>query len=240
MNISFYLLAVYLFGAILMAFFLLWRMVFSLDASHWEKSKRDIWEIFILHTMLWPLTFLNPDNRFDPIKSALNRPTLKISNLKKQMREEKALYDNPPPCGNKVLSRQRHARYEETFSEINFRSAGVESKLMLDYSDKLPMEGSHEAGIMKWLQLRNEDILEPTEVPDAWWEFQYVADDMLRAGFGEVFCLKCKDQVSIQNLVSNDDHFQPGWNFNRLLCPEQHHLLVVEKMHIMLSRAKEE
>jgi hypothetical protein len=39
--------------------------------------------------------------------------------------------------------------------------------------------------------------------------------------------------VPTNELVRKDDRGHPGWNFNRLACPENHNLLSVEVMHLL-------
>ena len=68
-------------------------------------------------------------------------------------------------------------------------------------------------------------------VPTIWSRFKYVADDLLRGGKADIYCLKCNSKVKPEIIASNDDRFQAGWNFDRIVCPQGHNLLVGETVH---------
>ncbi|MCX7556644.1 hypothetical protein OS187_07380 [Xanthomonadaceae bacterium JHOS43] len=46
---------VYVGGALLMAVYQAWRMLFRLDAFDWRYERMEVWVRAILSTLLWPL-----------------------------------------------------------------------------------------------------------------------------------------------------------------------------------------
>ena len=47
---------------------------------------------------------------------------------------------------------------------------------------------------------------------------------------------QCEKGVTKEQLVIDDGRGKPGWNFDRLACPDGHKLLVVERMHLLVRR----
>ena len=70
------------------------------------------------------------------------------------------------------------------------------------------------------------------QLPEAWWRFQFIANDELRAGRGKISCLQCNTQIPIDMLPQEDDCGRAGWNSDRLICPHGHPLLVFESVHL--------
>jgi len=231
MRIIFYILIGYLAGAVVVGIRLGWHMVTRLDQFDWRYSKSHIWTSFVLSVLFWPFIFflspktiVNPTNLFE-----------EEYGLAKRMREESHLWSNPPPCGASILYQQGSGRYEETFGEFIFRSGDIEKVLEDKLDQNAHLANGHEGAILNWLRQRDDSLTEPTPVPKTWHRFQFIADDVLRKGLGEIRCLKCNKPVPKNDLLQNDDHGLPGWNFNRLACPYGHPLLIVEKMHLLMK-----
>jgi len=228
MGIISYILIGYLAVAIFTGIRLGWHMAVRLDRFDWECSKSQIWTTFTIFVLFWPLILFAPKIIVNPTR------LFEGGHLSKLRREECRLWNNPPPCGSLIIYRQGSGRYEETFGEFIFRSDDIEKELELRIGHNTHLADNHEGAILHWLQQRDNQLTEPTLVPEIWNRFQFVADNLLRNGMGEIKCLKCNKQIPINDLHRQDDRDLPGWNFNRLQCPHGHPLLVTERIHVLL------
>ena len=231
------LMYAYLTGVLVVALRLIWHMVFKLDRYDWHYNKSYIWMIFILDVLLWPILLIKKsENLIDPSESFKQEIMGVVIDKPGQMRELDRLRKNPPPCGPIIRYRQGDSGYEEVYGEFLFSAEVVEARL-IKRQQKVPARADDvEEAVLNWLCQRDNTLTDPTDVPDAWWKFQYVADDLLRKDSAVVGCrcLKCGNEVSFNELARKDDRGRLGWNFNRLACPENHNLLSVEVMHLLL------
>ena len=203
-------------------------MVVKLDDYDWRYNKSGIWVIFVLSCVAWPLLLIKPANLIDPSNSFCGG----IVGLAARQRERDQLWNNPPPCGERIRYRQGHGRNEEPHGEFIFDAADVEADL-IDRLQKTPnLKEDDEGAILNWLRHRDESISESTEVPTAWRRFQYVANALVRSGIGTVHCLQCDKEITREQLIFDDDHGKPGWNSNRLACPDGHKLIAVKRVHL--------
>lgn len=225
------ILYVYAVGVVLVALRLGWHMMFRLDRYDWHYSKTHIWTTFTLSVLLWPLMAIKPRNLIQSDK--LFEGSLGVAS---SMRERDQLWNDPPPCGSVIRYRQGQGRYEETYGEFIFRASEVERSLRNRLRDSPNLANEDEGAILNWLCRRTDTLTQPTDVPSAWWRFQFVANDLIRSGNAKAHCLKCGADVPKNELVTYDDHARPGWNFERLKCPNGHGLLVVEKMHLLVRK----
>jgi hypothetical protein len=60
-------------------------------------------------------------------------------------------------------------------------------------------------------------------------------DELVRTGQAEIRCTKCGTEVPIKSVIKNDDQGRPGWNFDRIECPNGHELMEVETFHVSFS-----
>lgn len=206
-----------------------WHMARRLDRFDWHHNKPEIWGFFFVFSLLWPIALvkpqilIKPDELFDELNYSIAM----------REREETRLWNNPPPCGPTIRYRQDFGRNGETFGEFTFQSADVETAVLARLRDHPHLAKDQEGAILNWLRRRDDAMATPAAVPEPWWRFQFIADHELRAGRGEVHCLKCNDQITHDELACRDDHGVPSWNFNRLYCPSGHPLLIVETVHFM-------
>ena len=135
-----------------------------------------------------------------------------------------------------ISYRQGHGRYEETYGEFLYNTEQVEQQLEAHLQENPHLVNNEEEAILNWIQHRDVSLWEPTDVPDPWYRFQYVANDMARTGNTKIRCLKCNAEIGPDLLVKNDDRGKPGWNFDRLVCPSGHNLLVVDSIHLCICR----
>ena len=143
------------------------------------------------------------------------------------------LRENPPPCGSVIRYRQGRGRYGETYGEFLFPAVEVEQALRKRLIGSPNLSKDDEGAILNWLLHRDDALTYPTDVPSAWPRFQYVANDMIRAGKAKVRCLKCGADLTSGQLTANDDRRESGWNFGQLACPNGHDLISVETAHVL-------
>jgi hypothetical protein len=124
--------------------------------------------------------------------------------------------------------------YEESHGEFLFQAADVEQELQEFLQEYPHLANGDEGAILKWVQGRDESLTEPTDVPTIWARFQYAADDLVRAGKAEIYCQKCQAIIEPDQIATKDDSGKRGWNFDRLVCPHGHSLLVAESVHLMI------
>ena len=219
-------LYIYLAGAILVALCLFRHMLFKLDRYDWYYGKGNIFGIFVLSVVFWPLLLLKPQLLVDPTKL--------FGDIAAGIRERHRLWKNPPPCGSVIRYRQENGPYEETHGEFLFRAADVEQALCTRIEEFTRLAEDDEGAILNWINRRSERLVEPTDVPSAWRRFKFIANDLVRAGNAKVRCLKCGMALEMNQLVIKDDPGRPGWNYYRLACPQGHDLLIVERAHILM------
>ncbi|MGB5716977.1 MAG: hypothetical protein WBN81_07765 [Gammaproteobacteria bacterium] len=149
--------------------------------------------------------------------------------------ERRRLWEDPPPCGA-VIRYVPEYGYEETHGEFLFQATDVEQELQKRLQLNPRLVNGDEGSILRWAQGCDESITETTAVPSIWARFQYVADTLIRAGKSEIYCQKCQATIRSDQISTNDDRGQPGWNFDRLVCPQGHTLLVAESVHLMIKK----
>jgi len=220
-------LYVYLAGAVLVALRLLRHILFKLNRYDWHYGKGNILGSFIFISILWPLLLMKPQLLIDP--------TEVFGNIGARIRERHQLWENPPPCGSVIRYRQEYGPYEETHGEFLFRAADVERALCTRLEEYPRLAEGDEGAVLNWINRRTERLVEPTDVPSAWRRFKFIANDLVRAGNAKVHCLKCGMALEMNQVVIKDDPGRPGWNYDRLACPQGHNLLVVERAHILMK-----
>lgn len=222
------ILYIYATGALLVAVRLAWHMTFRLDGYDWYYNKEQIWVSFGLTAVLWPLTLIRPRILIDP------RNLFEDSfGIAARMRERDQLRENPPPCGSLIRYRQEHGPYTETYGEFLFQAPQVEQALRQHLSGAPNLFNDDDGVILNWTCGRDEALIEPPDVPSAWARIEFVANDLIRAGKADVKCLKCAIDIEQSKIVTDDDRGRAGWNYDRLLCPNGHNLLVVRRFHIL-------
>ena len=61
-----------------------------------------------------------------------------------------------------------------------------------------------------------------------------LANNLVRAGKAEIHCRKCETAIGPDQIATNDDSGKRGWNFDRVVCPHGHNLLVVDSVHMVI------
>ena len=208
----------------------------KLDRYDWHFKKMEIWGFFALSVIAWPLLLIKPRNLMDPSKMYQNGKfgPAEMARAKDRItREKDELQTNPPPCGSLIRYRQGYGR-EKTYGEFFLRAIDVEAALTNHLKHYPHLAKDDEGAILNWVRNRNESLTEPTDVPKVWGRFKFVMNYIIRTAAIKVRCLKCGIVLSSDQLVTNDDQGRPGWNSDRIICPNGHKLLAVETVHIMV------
>ena len=162
--------------------------------------------------------------------------SLNVSKMIDEAQEERRrLWENPPPCGSVIRYIPKYG-YEETHGEFLFQATDVEQELQERLQLNPRLANGDDGSILRWVQGCDESVTEPTAVPSIWVRFQYVADDLIRAGKAEIYCQKCQATIGSDQISTNDDSGKRSWNFDRVVCPHGHDLLVVESLHLMMGK----
>jgi hypothetical protein len=154
--------------------------------------------------------------------------------LKDAQEEQDRLWENPPPCGP-LIRYVQHCVYEDVHGEFLFKVADVEQQIKGILQENPHLANGDEGAILNWIKRRDESLTEPTGVPSAWARFEYVANDLVRAGKAEIHCTKCGTVIGSDQLATNDDSGKRGWNFDRVACQHGHNLLVAESVHLAIK-----
>jgi len=151
--------------------------------------------------------------------------------LAKAQKARDRLWKNPPPCGS-VIRYVQQSVYEDTHGEFLFSAADVEDALEGILQENPHLRHGDEGALLAWLGGRDESVTEPTDIPSTWSRFQYVASDLVRGGKATIRCKRCETEIGADQFVTNDDNMQRGYNFDRVVCPQGHNLLVVDSVHL--------
>ena len=223
------ILYIYAAGALLTALRLGWHTIYKLDRFDWQYGKGNIWGVFVFLVVLWPIMVISPRHFINPGKLLEDH-----FGIAAPMQERSQLWENPPTCGSLIRYRQEHGGYTETYGEFIFRASEAEKVLRQRLAESPHLFNDDEGAIFNWLCKRDDALTEPTDIPSTWVRFEFVANNLVSAGSANVHCLKCGIDIEQHKLVTNDDRGRPGWNFNRLLCPNGHDLLIVKTAHILV------
>lgn len=162
-----------------------------------------------------------------------------MAGLARQWRELVRPRRGPPQCGPTIKFHQR-AGYAgcEGCGEFMFQAADIEAALVAKLAARPNLASDHEGAILNWLRARDDSVTTTVEVPQAWWRFRFVANAELRAGRGQIFCHECQASISHDAMRFNDDIGCPSLNTDRLLCPNGHLVLAVDRVHYSPPRPR--
>lgn len=141
----------------------------------------------------------------------------------------------PPPCSALVAYRTFTDDTHDTEAVFYFNSAFVESKAREIHDNNENVSGINAAAL--WASLSNESLNGPTEVPELLINFDYIAEELIDAGHGQVRCLAC-NKIYATSELSRNCGFHGGSLIADYLCPSQHKLLSREVAHFMFARNK--
>lgn len=203
----------------------------KLDSYDWRYDKAEYLGTFFFFSILWPLFlvkskyFIAPRDLFSIEYSVAN-----------SQRERDLLWHNPPPCGAIIRFGNEIGSPEGTYGDFEFDAADVEIALRYQLQASPHLEHEDEGALLKWVAARDEAFKEPADVPAVWAGFKSVADHLIRSGkVKRIYCSACCQDIDVNQLVYSDDHGKPGWNVNRVFCPDKHRLLAVETTHFFMK-----
>ena len=227
-----YLIFAYLGTAALLAVRYGWYLRSGFDNYDWRHRKSGAWVNYVMSVIFWPMTFpillkcaIDPKEMFNPDDSF---------NLAERHRNLDRFWANPPPCGRSL--KFKSIAPDEGYGIFSFATDDVLQIFPSEHRGRgYPFEYLY-AAIQNWLADYDPSIEGSTDVPDEWEYFHEVADYLLRRHIGNVYCTKCKSSYSATDIKTDDDHGKPGWNFGRIICPNNHVLLCVDAYHVLPSR----
>lgn len=207
----------------------LWR---KMDAYDWHYRRRDLLATALTYSILWPLLLLRPGLLKDP--SELFRREFDLSaSLAKQQREGDISRRNLPACGDRIRWSPSDVDNKASAGVFLFDNHDLRRHLEANLRENPHLSRNHEGEILRWLESHYDvQVTEPVDVPAVWHRFEYTANAVIRSGYAAVFCERCGRPVSCRELRFDDDRGKPGWNFNRISCPDDHALLVVRALHV--------
>ena len=206
------------------------HMLFKLDHYDWHYSKEEIWIGFFFVSLFWLVLIGKPSWLFDPGKLFAGS-----YNQAGNARQRDELRKNPPSCGALIRYVPTAGAFHELCGEFLFESVDVHRALRERIDANPSLNDYDEAAIFNWVNRRDESIAHPTDVPRIWEHFSFVANDLLRERKGQARCLICNSDIALVDILQKDDDPRPGWNLERITCPEGHVLLAVKGMHVLLA-----
>lgn len=224
MNIWQIIMLVYLSGLTCTFIVLALIMKSKLDRFDWYYDKSKYITVLAAGSILWFIFWFLAKNNLKNL----------IASDETGFAASSRLRANLPPCGSLIRYKPKTVDDEDTVGEFLFNSSDVEDYLLSVMDENQHLFHDDEGAILEWVRKRNEAISEPSEVPDLWRRFKYVADNLVRKGLGEVYCSACNKNYPFDDLIIDDDHFRPGWNRNRLHCAENHNLLTLKTVHYQM------
>jgi hypothetical protein len=223
---------VYLGGALLMALYQAWRMVFRLDAFDWHYERMEVWVNAILSTLLWPLVIF--------AKARGTHVPLSFS-MAARMRELDRLERNPPPCGEVVEYTTYPMDSSTPRTVFRFPAEQLLQAMLPTMQENPHLMNGDRGSIFRWLSSHDPKVVSPTPVPDGW-DFTQVAAAGLEAGSGEAECSRCRQRFAVTELICH--RTQPsragGWVLDFWRCPAGHDLLRVEVMHFSVATPRDD
>jgi hypothetical protein len=124
-------------------------------------------------------------------------------------KERARLRENPPPCSS-VIRFVQDCVYEDVHGDFQFRTTDVEQELKNILRENPHLANDNEGAILNWIQGCGKLVTEPTDVPSIWSQFQYVANNLVRAGKAQIHCNICKTSVGPDQITTNDDRGKRG------------------------------
>ncbi len=221
----------YLFTSLIVAIRLGAYIAFSLDQYDWQYNQYGIWVAIVLCTIFWPLLLIKPMVLINP--RSIFTTDLDFAS---SSREYDRLRDNPPPCGTAIRYHPAHQHGEDVFGEFLFRAEDVEQVLRQTLKESPHLSNTDEGALLSWVKNHDETLTGATDVPELWSRFKYIADKLVRSGKAKIRCRECNASLKPDQLQTNDDTGKAGWNFNRLVCPQGHNLLVTENVHLLMRK----
>lgn len=219
---------IYLAGALAVAVRFAWHMAYRLDHFDWRYG--DVWPNFWFSVLLWPLLLKKPQLLIFPsFRSAPGG-----IDLAQRERELDCLRKNPPPCGNLVRFAQK--QQHDADCGFVFQAEIVEHALSGPLANQSGAYGEVEEDILHWVNRRDVGGKGVTDVPAAWWQFQYLAANLIEQGHGVAHCGAC-GRSSPAGMIAKNSMRGAGHTFHQWNCPCGSPLLFVDGGHVMVRQS---
>lgn len=134
-------------------------------------------------------------------------------------------------CTGRVRYRPGQDRYgRECYGEFIFPASSVERSFQAAGAANPDVSWGYgaETAMLAWISQRDDSDLTFTDVPEAWWHFEYTAAELIDAGEGVVRCRLCGLEIPI-NVVQARQCGSGTLRHDRYRCPSDHPLLIVER-----------
>lgn len=144
-----------------------------------------------------------------------------------------SIWNNLPIC-SKTLKTQGYdeSKRAKLDSTLIFESSVIEEYLINLAPRNEFSVLNQDAILLKWIKNRDKNLSTVCKAPDELDRFNNTANNLLSKKKGSVLCHSCAQKYSAKDLVINKDNLTAGWNFQRILCPNQHLISTVKFIHI--------
>jgi hypothetical protein len=227
------LAAVYAFGAVLAAGRLVWhiRTESRRHPGIWRCG--EMWLVALMRVLAWPLVvIISPEALIVP-GSADDESMDGFALEKKLVRRARA----ERRCSAVVRYRQPGISHIEG-GEFFVRAAELE-QYVAARAARSELSGTPADSFygrrLTWLRNRNDLQNAPVDLPETWEGIEPWMQELLHDGKAKVRCVRCATLLAREELVSDNDEGEPGWNYDRLRCPVGHLLLAVKSIHLNCS-----
>lgn len=224
------LVAVYVVGTVLTTGRLAWHI--------WSESRRhpaiwrngETWLVALTRILAWPLVVLISPAALTEPGSADDEPMDGSAVEEKLARRAKARRR----CSAVVRYRQPGLSQLEG-GEFFIRAADLEQYVAARAAQAEPAGTSPDSLYgrrLAWLRQRNDLQSAPVDVPETWEGIERWMEDLLHDGKAKVRCARCATLLARDELLSDNDEGERGWNYDRLRCPKGHLLLAIKSIHL--------
>ncbi len=228
-------LIIYLVGYITSLVALLFQVIRTLEGFDRKNKKRDIVLTIVIAPVLWPIALMfNPKLFIDPF-SDIKQSSEFTRSLDDWPKRKAYLESLPvPKCSRFVKYSQKKGMYgEKAYGTFTFLAEDLEHYLR-EYMGSPPrLDNSYKGDMLKWVSSRNDNNLVAVSVPEKWWDFQLIANQLVKSSNVKIKCRLCNSVFETgDSSLKTVSPQTGGWNFDEYYCPDGHPLLIVETMHV--------
>lgn len=212
----------YIFISFIILIRLIYYFLFQIDSYERRNVNNEFWKISILTILLWPISILvNHKYLSNPSSSFTHQ--LYFADI---TRKKDEFMRNPPFCGSTIKYKKK-----DCLGDFNFSAADIQNFLISKFKQKPQSVNWVDNAILNWVSNREESSQEISDIPQMCSDFDNIANNLIRAGIGRVFCSKCGKEFESSELLINDSTEKSGWFYFRILCSQKHILLKVKGAH---------
>jgi hypothetical protein len=201
---------------------LIYYFLFQIDRYERRSISNEFWKISILTVILWPVSLLV---NFKYLKN----PSLSFTHqlhYAENARKRDDFMQNPPSCGPKI----QYSR-NGCYGDFSFLACDIQNFIASKLDQEQESISWAYNATLNWVLNRDESSKVISFVPEICSDFDNIANELIRLGFGKVFCCKCEKEYEAKELLTNDSTEKSGWFYSRILCAQRHILLKVKGAH---------